>query len=158
MPAKPPTRPANPDPSALGAPAAPPPRAPPPPPAPRGAPPAPAAPAPPAAAFICMKGTKTSGFIRGPSADVVSDVVNDKASHPGIAPYEEIRFDSMPPSENPFADERLPKGPVAVGSAQEVPPDAEDKGDARLFSAPVIAEVSCDSADCTPPLTDEPAD
>ena len=140
MPAKPPTRPANPDPSALGAAAA------------------PAAPAPAAAAFICMKGTKTSGFIRGPSADVVSDVVNDKASHPGIAPYEEIRFDSMPPSENPFADERLPRGPVAVEAAEEVPPDAEDKGDARLFSAPVIAEVSCDSADCTPPLTDEPAD
>jgi hypothetical protein len=138
MPAKPPKPPANPDPSALGAAAA----------------PAAAAPA----AFICMKGRKTSGFIRGPSADVVSDVVNDKASHPGIAPYEEIRLDSMPPSENPFVDKRLPKGPATVEAVEEVPPDAEDKGDARLFSAPVIAEVSCDSADCTPPLTDEPAD
>ena len=120
---------------------------------------APAAPAAPAAAaraasaFIWMKGRKASGFIRGPSELLTMLFVSPMASHSGITPYEETRLDAMFPSENPDVD-KIPPGPKVVDD----PVDAEDKGDARVWSAPVIAEVSCDSTDCTPVPIDEPAD
>jgi hypothetical protein len=103
-----------------------------------------------------MNGSHSSGFKRGPTAAENIPVPTDNAPHPGIVAYEE----RTPPSENPFVDKRVPKGPV-VEVAEEVAPNAEvkeDKGDARFWSAPVIAEVSCDSTDCTPVSIDEPAD
>jgi hypothetical protein len=47
---------------------------------------------------------------------------------------------------------------VVVEVEDELPPNPEDMGDARVRSALVIDEVSCDSADCTPVPVDEPTD
>src|ERR1700752_3811037 len=147
MPAKPPPKP--------GRPAKPPPNACP---IAAGAAAAPADPAAAAAAFICMKGRKTSGFIRGPTEPPTNVFVSPSTSHPGIAPYSAIRLSARLPTENPF-EFKTPKG-VAMVEDVELPlaPNTEVKGDARLCSVPLSWDISCDSADCTPVPIEEAAD
>jgi hypothetical protein len=76
----------------------------------------------------------------------------------------------MEPSENPESD-KIPPGVEIVDDVEEEPPprsplripespdvdDGDELGDARLCSAVVIVESSCDSADCTPVPVDVPA-
>ena len=148
MPAKPPEPAKSPAPSAIPDPTA------------AGAAAAPAAPAAPEAAWLAATtaGVKARFMelpIKGPNVlPTIVDVSPENspmANHPGIVAYELITLDKMLP------DEMFPRGPVTV-PPEEVPPNAEDKGDARLWSAPVIEEVSCDSTDCAPVPIDEPAD
>jgi hypothetical protein len=95
----------------------------------------------------------------------------DMAAHAGIAAYSVITPSRMVPSEDPDDVDKIPPpGVVITDDPVEDPPprsplripespdvdDVDELGDARLCSAVVIVEISCDSVDCTPVPVDVP--
>jgi hypothetical protein len=146
-PGRPPKPPPNPDPNALGAAAA-------------AAAAAGAAAAAAAAALLAFWKPIPIGLpTSGPNVPPNTVLIIPMATHSGAETISRSRLSSKPPTENP--DAAKPPSPgkgVPVVAADELPPNAEDKGDARVRSAPVIDEFSCDSADCTPVPVDDPTD